>query len=59
MLMPTSGLAVHGVMLIVCYLVDRRRYPQHGIERYLPLRFQLTVGAATSCLLAAASRGLA
>ncbi|MEY8879437.1 MAG: DUF3429 domain-containing protein [Leptothrix sp. (in: b-proteobacteria)] len=49
-----AGLVIQGLMLIVCYLVDRRRYPAHGVGAWLTLRFRLTVVASLSCLLAAA-----
>ncbi|MDP3823608.1 MAG: DUF3429 domain-containing protein [Burkholderiales bacterium] len=51
---PYAGLVVHGVMLIVCYLVDRKVYPEHGAARWLTLRFRLSVVASLSCLVGAA-----
>jgi hypothetical protein len=55
-LMPAyAGLVIDGVMLIVCYLVDRRVYPRHGLAGWLTLRFRLTVVATLACFLAAAS----
>ncbi len=51
---PSAGLVIHAVMLVVCYLVDRRVYPRHGMERWLVLRFRLSSVAAASCLLGAA-----
>lgn len=51
---PHAGLALHGGVLIACYLVDRRLYPQLGAGGWLTLRFRLTVVAALSCFLAAA-----
>ena len=54
-MMPASaGLVVHGVMLGVCYLVDRRVYPQQGLAHWLTLRFRLSAVAALSCFLGAA-----
>jgi hypothetical protein len=54
-LMPASaGLVVHGVMLLVCYSVDRRVYPAHGAGQWLTLRFRLSTVAAFCCFLAAA-----
>ena len=41
-------------MLIVCYLVDRRIYPRHGMAAWLVLRFRLTAVASLSCFLGAA-----
>jgi hypothetical protein len=51
---PYAGLALHGGVLIACYVVDRRVYPQLGAADWLTLRFRLTVVAALSCFLAAA-----
>jgi hypothetical protein len=51
---PYAGLVVHGVMLVVCYVVDRRVYPLHGAAGWLTLRFRLTVVAALSCFIGAA-----
>ena len=54
-LMPSdAGLVVHGVMLVVCYLVDRRLYPAHGLQDWLTLRFRLSAVAALSCFIGAA-----
>lgn len=51
---PHAGLVLHGVMLVVCYLVDRRIYPAQGAAHWLTLRFRLSSVAALSCFLAAA-----
>jgi hypothetical protein len=51
---PYAGLVVHGVMLLVCYLVDRKVYPAHGAARWLTLRFRLSVVASLSCFVGAA-----
>lgn len=51
---PEAGLVVAGVMLLVCYGVDRRVYPAHGLARWLTLRFRLSAVAAVSCFLGAA-----
>lgn len=51
---PYAGLALHGGVLIACYVVDRRVYPQLGAADWLTLRFRLTVVASLSCFLAAA-----
>ncbi len=51
---PYAGLALHGGVLVACYLVDRRVYPQLGAADWLTLRFRLTAVAALSCFLAAA-----
>ena len=49
-----AGLVVHGVMLIVCYLWDRRHYPALGAGAWLTLRFRLSAIAALCCFLGAA-----
>ena len=55
-MMPASaGLVVQGVMLVVCYLVDRRVYPQQGLAHWLTLRFRLSTVAALCCFLGAAA----
>ncbi|MEO6279604.1 DUF3429 domain-containing protein [Roseateles sp.] len=51
---PYAGLAMHGGVLIACYVIDRRVYPQLGAADWLTLRFRLTLVAALSCFLAAA-----
>ena len=51
---PDAGLVIHGVMLAVCYLVDRKVYPAHGAGAWLTLRFRLSVGASLSCFIGAA-----
>ncbi len=49
-----AGLVAYAILLTLCYAVDRRVYPLHGAAQWLPLRLQLTVGAAASCLAGAA-----
>jgi Protein of unknown function (DUF3429) len=51
---PYAGLALHGGVLIACYVIDRRVYPLLGAADWLTLRFRLTLVAALSCFLAAA-----
>ena len=51
---PYAGLVVLGVLLIACYAVDRRLYPQHGVAHWLTLRFRLTAVASLCCFLGAA-----
>jgi hypothetical protein len=51
---PYAGLALHGGVLIACYVVDRRVYPHLGAAEWLTLRFRLTAVASLSCFLAAA-----
>lgn len=54
-MMPAyAGLVLHGVMLILCYLVDRRLYPALGAANWLTLRFRLSGVAALTCFIAAA-----
>lgn len=54
MMPPSAGLVVHGVMLLVCYGVDRRVYPRHGLTHWLTLRFRLSAVASLCCFLGAA-----
>jgi Protein of unknown function (DUF3429) len=49
-----AGLVLHGVMLVVCYLVDRQHYPALGAGAWLTLRFRLSAVAGLSCFLGAA-----
>lgn len=49
-----AGLVLHGVMLVVCYLVDRKLYPAQGLAHWLTLRFRLSSVAAFCCFLGAA-----
>lgn len=55
MLPARHGLLSHGVMLLLCYAVDRRVYPAHGLQAWLRLRWRLSLVAATSCFIAAAA----
>ena len=54
MMPPSAGLVIHALMLVGCYLVDRRVYPLHGLQRWLTLRFRLTAVASLSCFIGAA-----
>jgi hypothetical protein len=45
---------IHGAMLWICYAVDRRLYPAHGLADWLVLRFRLSAVAGLSCFVAAA-----
>ena len=51
---PDAGLALLGLMFIVCYAVDRRLYPAQGVAGWLTLRFRLSAVAALACFLGAA-----
>jgi hypothetical protein len=56
LLLPTSAsLLTCAAVLVACYAADRRLYPEAGLAAWLPMRLQLTVIAATSCLLGAAA----
>lgn len=58
MLLPTyAGLALLGLTLTACYLVDKQSYPRLGWAAWLPMRLQLTVVAVLSCVLSAATAG--
>lgn len=52
---PHAGLVIQALLLIVCYLVDRRVYPAYGLSKWLTLRFRLTLVASMSCFMAAAA----
>jgi hypothetical protein len=54
MMPPDSGLVILGVMMIVCYAVDRRLYPAQGVGQWLTLRFRLSAVASLSCFIGAA-----
>jgi hypothetical protein len=51
---PHAGVIIEGLLLVGCYLYDRKAYPGHGLSVWLTMRFRLTVFAALSCFLAAA-----
>jgi len=51
---PHAGLVVMGVLLIACYLSDRKLYPELGVGGWLTLRFRLTIFSSLSCFMAAA-----
>lgn len=54
MMPANAGLVVEGAMLWVCYAVDRRVYPRHGLAPWLMLRFRLSAIAGLSCFIGAA-----
>ena len=54
MMPPSAGLVIHGLMLLVCYAVDRRLYVAQGAAEWLTLRFRLSAVAALSCFIGAA-----
>ena len=56
LLLPShASLLVCAAVLVVCYLADRRLYPEAGLEAWLPMRLQLTAIAVSSCVLGAAA----
>ena len=52
-LQAKAGLIWLGLLLVACYLVDRKLYPSAGLQHWLTLRFQLSTVAALCCFLAA------
>ena len=52
-LQPAHGLLVLALTLVACVLVDHKKYPDHGLRDWLPLRWVLTVVATTCCASAA------
>ncbi|MBV5292079.1 MULTISPECIES: DUF3429 domain-containing protein [Curvibacter] len=50
-----AGLPLLGLLLVVCYLVDRKTWTSPQLRPWLTLRFRLTVVATLSCLLGAAN----
>ncbi len=54
MMPANAGLVIHGAMLWICYAVDRRLYPAHGLASWLVLRFRLSAVAGLACFVGAA-----
>jgi hypothetical protein len=55
-IMPAeAGLPILALVLTLCYLVDRKVWPQAGLRQWLTLRFRLTIVSVLSCLLGAAA----
>lgn len=54
LLAPSAGLVLLAVLLGLCFAIDRATYGRHELGHWLPLRLQLSVVAAASCLVAAA-----
>jgi Protein of unknown function (DUF3429) len=50
-----AALPLLALVVVVCYLVDRKLYPKAGLAEWLPMRLRLTVVAAASCMLGAAA----
>jgi hypothetical protein len=56
LLMPVyAGLPLLGLLLLVCYLVDRKTWTSPRLRPWLTLRFRLTVVSTLSCILGAAN----
>lgn len=55
-MMPAyAGLPLLAVLLVACYLVDRKTWAEAGLRDWMTLRFRLTVVSTLACLLGAAS----
>jgi predicted ABC-type exoprotein transport system permease subunit len=55
-MMPAyAGLPLLAVLLLACYLVDRKTWAEAGLRDWMTLRFRLTVVSTLACLLGAAS----
>jgi hypothetical protein len=55
-IMPAyAGLPLLAFLLIACYLVDRKTWPEAGLRDWMTMRFRLTVVSTLSCLLGAAA----
>ncbi len=50
---PANGLWVLAAVLVACYAVDRRVYPQQQVAQWLPLRLRLTALATLCCVMGA------
>lgn len=48
-----AGLVWLALVLVLCYLVDRKLYAQAGLSDWLALRFRLSAVAALCCLIGA------
>lgn len=56
LMMPTyAALPLLGLVLVACYIFDRKTYPTAGLANWLPMRLRLTLVATLSCLLGAAA----
>mgnify|MGYP006186552421 FL=1 len=55
-IMPAyAGLPLLGFLLMACYLVDHKTWPEAGLRDWMTMRFRLTVVSTLSCLLGAAA----
>ncbi len=50
-----AALPLLGLVVVACYVVDRKMYPAAGLASWLPMRLRLTVVATLSCVLGAAA----
>lgn len=50
---PYAGLAWLGLLLLVCYGVDRQLYARAGLQHWLTLRFRLSAVASLACFIGA------
>jgi hypothetical protein len=56
LMMPAyAALALLGLVVVACYLVDSKTYAAAGLASWLPLRLRLTLVATASCVLSAAA----
>lgn len=55
MMPPYAALPLLGLVIVVCYAVDKKTYPPAGLSQWLPMRLRLTVVAALSCVIGAAA----
>ena len=49
---PAAGSLILAATLWLCFLVDRRVYPQFGLQSWLRMRLVLTTVASASCAIA-------
>jgi hypothetical protein len=55
-IMPAfAGLPLLALLLLACYLVDRKTWPEAGLRDWMTMRFRLTVVSTLACLLGAAA----
>lgn len=53
-IMPAyAGLPLLALLLVACYLVDRKTWPEAGLRDWMTMRFRLTAVATLSCVIAA------
>ena len=50
-----AGLPLLALLLVACYLVDRKTWPEAGLREWMTMRFRLTVVATLACFLGAAA----